>query len=243
MSFLHPRSSSATDTSRLERVLRDQTVRRLTYRHSTVDRDHDIPHLTGYSQNGETIYIDRDLPQRLKIEEDGRSREVDITHHLVEMMALEKALLDGPQWNFGSAHECALAACRRQVLAAGLPWRNYCSALGVFGKAAELARLSKVPADLDLTGYAEPEVDRRLLTRLTEVQEGGTKKSTKQEAHYRDDRGVAARHCGPARRWPGGNCGHFKPPAACHRVYGVIRPQGSCDYWESEAEQAEEDVK
>ncbi|HEV2681285.1 MAG TPA: hypothetical protein VGV14_12345, partial [Rhodanobacter sp.] len=42
----------------LDRAL-DAILRRL----KNLDREHDIPYLAGYSQDGKTIYIDRHLPK------------------------------------------------------------------------------------------------------------------------------------------------------------------------------------
>lgn len=208
--------------------MKDSTLRRATWRHHTVDREHDLPYLTGYSDDAGTLYIDRGVPERLEIEHDGRKKDFNLTHVLVEQAALEKALQDVMGWDFLPAHETALAASRRSVLSAGLPWRECLLALQGYTK--DVDALTKVPGDLDLAPYDDSEVDGRLLAHLTKHR-ADQPKGTKEEAKYGADRGTSARHCGPVRQWRSGECKHFRRPAACTEVAGVIKARGLCDWW------------
>src|SRR5918911_844218 len=52
----------------MERAL-DAVVRRV----KNLDREHDIPYLAGYSQDGKTIYIDRHMPRSFRF----RGKEIE----------------------------------------------------------------------------------------------------------------------------------------------------------------------
>jgi hypothetical protein len=69
----------------LDRAL-DAILRRVR----NLDRDHDIPYLAGYSQDGKTIYIDRHMPRTMK----SRGREIDSDRFLILHEEVEKTLID-----------------------------------------------------------------------------------------------------------------------------------------------------
>ncbi len=65
---------------------------------------------------------------------------------------------------------------------------------------------------------------------------GHAYKASKENAGYGDEKGTAARHCGPYKDWSfhRGDCRFFWEPGgtSCHLVSGKILPQGLCMLWE-----------
>src|SRR5437762_10045206 len=55
-----------------------------------LDRKHDVPYLAGYSRDGRTIYIDKDLPKTFTTR---RGRRVKVDPFLIFHEAVGKALL------------------------------------------------------------------------------------------------------------------------------------------------------
>jgi hypothetical protein len=216
----------------LDRLQRDPAVRNELYHYRRLDRKHDLPYLGGYSRNGETIYIDRHLPEELEYDLDGRKRKFRPDRFLEMHESWEKTLIDRCGYTYDGAHRVATGVERRAVLAAGLDWSAYSNALKPFIKADERERLEKVPADLDMTPYQSPPVDHALVERMQAAM-GAERKYSKAEASYADNRGSGPRHCGPRRGWVSGACAHFEVPRACELVRGVIVPEGLCKYWEA----------
>jgi hypothetical protein len=86
-----------------------------------LDRDHDVPYVAGYSQNGEKIYIDRHMPKSFHHHE----RRIDTDRFLILHEVIEKALLDELGLHYLHAHQIALRSERAAVEAAGVPWKAY----------------------------------------------------------------------------------------------------------------------
>ena len=137
-------------------------------RRAKLDREHDIPYLAGYSQNGKTIYIDRHLPRTF--EEKGKQVETD--RFLILHEAVEKALIDQLGLHYQHAHQIATRAEQAAVRAAGISWRDYDRFMQQYVKRAADERLTKVPADLDLKPYRD-EHDAALLQRMEAAVEKG----------------------------------------------------------------------
>lgn len=114
-----------------------------------IDRDHDIPYIAGYSQNGEKIYIDRHLPKSAML----GGKRVKTDRFIILHEAVEKALLDELGLHDLHAHQIALRTERAAVEAEGFAWRDD----NAFTKGREWQiddeKLEKVPDDLDLTPY------------------------------------------------------------------------------------------
>ncbi len=137
-------------------------------RRATLDREHDIPYLAGYSRNGKTIYIDRHLPK--VFQEKGKSVETD--RFLILHEAVEKTLIDQLGLHYQHAHQIATRAEQAAVRAAGISWRDYDRFMQQYVKQAADERLTKVPADLDLKPYRD-EHDAALLQRMAAAVEKG----------------------------------------------------------------------
>jgi len=142
-------------------LMLDRALDAVLRRAKTIDREHDIPYLAGYSQDGKTIYIDRHMPRSF----DYRGQEVDTDRFLILHEEVEKTLIDQLGLHYMHAHQIALRAEQAAVRAAGVRWRDYDRFMQQFIKHFGDERLTKVPADLDLRPYRD-EHDVDLLSRM-----------------------------------------------------------------------------
>jgi hypothetical protein len=124
-----------------------------------LDRDHDIPYLAGYSVDRSKIYIDRHL-QRVYQDHLGHRHEVD--RFLILHEATEMAMIDTWNLHYQHAHQIALRAEEAALRAAGLEWREYDNFMQQSIKRADSEKITKVPANLDLTPYLD-ENDNKLI--------------------------------------------------------------------------------
>jgi hypothetical protein len=118
----------------------------------TLDCEHDIPYLAGYSVDRKKIYIDRHLQKRF-CDHTGCHHEVD--KFLILHEATEKAMIDCWGLHYQHAHQIALRAEEAAVRAAGIEWRDYDRFMQQWIKRADSGKLTKVPANLDLTPYLD----------------------------------------------------------------------------------------
>jgi hypothetical protein len=125
----------------------------------SLDCDHDIPYLAGYSVDRSKIYIDRHLQKRF-VDHLGHCHEVD--KFLILHEATEKAMIDCWNLHYQHAHQIALRAEEAAVRAAGIQWHDYDKFMQQWIKRADSAKLTKVPANLDLTPYLD-ENDNELI--------------------------------------------------------------------------------
>src|SRR3989442_9559929 len=156
----------------------DAIVRRVR----TIDRNHDVPYLAGYSNDGKTIYIDRHMPRTMKF----RGREINTDRFLILHEEVEKTLIDQLGLHYLHAHQIAARAEEAAVRAAGVLWRDYDRFMQKHVKRIGDERLTKVPADLDTKPYRD-EHDMELLHRMAE---GGEKGHAPKE--FRSGKGRAA---------------------------------------------------
>jgi hypothetical protein len=133
-----------------------------------VDRRHDIPYLAGYSKNGKTIYIDRNMPKLFRL----RGRRIKIDRFLILHEAVEKTLMDHLGLRYLHAHQIATRAEQAAVRASGVSWHDYDRFMRSHVKRIGDARVSKVPRDLDLKPYQD-ERDDELLRRMAAATEKG----------------------------------------------------------------------
>ena len=177
----------------LDRAL-DAIVRRV----KKFDRDHDIPYLAGYSQDGKTIYIDRHMPKYLKY----AGREIDTDRYLILHEEVEKTLIDQLGLHYLHAHQIATRAEQAAVRAAGIKWKDYDRFMQKYVKAIGDERLTKVPDDLDLKPYRD-EHDMELLGRMSIAMEKGHGpeefQSKKVRAAIQDALGHLKAHAGVPR--------------------------------------------
>jgi hypothetical protein len=140
----------------MERAL-DAVVRRVR----KLDRDHDIPYLAGYSQDGKTIYIDRHMPSFFRL----GGRRIETDRFLILHEEVEKTLIDHLNLHYLHAHQIATRAEQAAVRAAGIPWHEYDRFMQKYVKRMGDERLTKVPHDLDTKPYRD-EHDEDLLRRM-----------------------------------------------------------------------------
>ena len=133
-----------------DRVMND-LLKAVLARVKKVDRDHDIPYAAGYSQSGETIFIDRHMPKSFVHE----GKRVQTDRFLILHETVEKALLDELGLHYLHAHQIALRTERAAVEAAGISWSRYNAFTQANIKKIGDERLSNVPSDLDLTPYRD----------------------------------------------------------------------------------------
>jgi hypothetical protein len=154
-------------------VLRLPNVERMMRRKFVIDSTgYDIPYLAGYSQDGGTIYIDRDLEKWHFL-----GADIDTKRFLLLHEHVEKSLIDAIQedadrkevqrllillkmtapddkiyyHSHGVATACELYAVKLQHGAAGV--KSYNSFMGTQIKRAEDERIRRVPRNLDMTPY------------------------------------------------------------------------------------------
>jgi len=130
----------------LDRAL-DAILRRL----KKLDREHDIPYLAGYSQDGKTIYIDRHLPKSFTF----RGRTVEVDRFLILHEEVEKTLIDQLGLHYLHAHQIATRAEEAAVNAERITWKAYDRFMQKYVKSIGDERLTRVPADLDLKPYRD----------------------------------------------------------------------------------------
>jgi hypothetical protein len=142
-------------------LMMDRALDAIVRRVKRFDRNHDIPYLAGYSNDGKTIYIDRHMPKSLR----HRGREIDTDRFLILHEEVEKTLIDQLGLHYLHAHQIATRAEQAAVRAARIEWRAYDRFMQKYVKKFGDERLTKVPADLDLKPYRD-EHDTDLLTRM-----------------------------------------------------------------------------
>jgi hypothetical protein len=95
----------------IDRLLKNPEVTKNLWRVQNIDRDYDLPYLGGYSGNGETIYIDRHLPEELTYENDGQKKSFDPSRFVTMHERFEKAVMDIRPLMVTNAGVCLPQAC------------------------------------------------------------------------------------------------------------------------------------
>jgi hypothetical protein len=161
MSVGHRYGKPDISQAECERILGDPRIKARLAQKPRIDRNYDIPYLAGYSQDGKTIYVDREFPVRGLLV--GR-RVVNVLPFLVEHEKVEKAVIDVLGKPYSYAHAVATHAEEKKALAAGYQPREYEKAFEPYIKKDARKRIQRTPADLDLTPYRD-EQDNDLIGR------------------------------------------------------------------------------
>ena len=156
-----------TDTY-VSRLMMERAVDAVMRRVGKLDREHDIPYLAGYSVDGKTIYIDRDMPTGFDL----NGRRVETDPFLILHEEVEKTMIAQLGLHYQHAHQIATRAEQAAVRAVGLPWKAYDHFMQVNVTKIGAKTLAKVPADLDLKPYRD-EHDHDILVRMAEAVERG----------------------------------------------------------------------
>lgn len=88
----------------------------------TVNRDYAVPGVAGYSWDGNTVFIHKDLPQTFETSND---IEVNVDLFLCFHEATEKQFMDRFGMSYPPAHEIATTVERFMVEKAGIDWWEY----------------------------------------------------------------------------------------------------------------------
>jgi hypothetical protein len=159
-------------------LMLDRALDAILLRVKKLDRDHDIPYLAGYSQDGQTIYIDRHLPRKMSY----KGRKIEVDRYLIMHEEVEKTLIDQLGLHYLHAHQIATRAEEAAVRAEGILWRDYDRFMQKYVKHIGDERLTKVPADLDLKPYRD-EHDFDLIKRMQKcLTKGGLRKGEDTDA-------------------------------------------------------------
>jgi hypothetical protein len=149
-------------------LMMDRALDAVVRRAKKVDRNHDIPYLAGYSNDGKTIYIDRHMPKVWNYQ----GRKIDTDRYLILHEEVEKTLIDQLGLHYLHAHQIATRAEQAAVRAAGISWSDYDDFMQKYVKEIGDERLTKIPADLDCKPYRD-EHDYELLQRMAKAVERG----------------------------------------------------------------------
>lgn len=149
----------------ISREMMDHALRAVRAR-ATLDRDHDIPYVAGYSVDGRTIFIDRHLPDSFVY----RRKRVLTDRFLIMHEAVEKALIQMLGMHYLHAHQIALRAEQAAVRAEGIDWLAYDAFMQEYIKEIGHEKLSKVPNTLDLTPYKDFHDDELVLQMRTSME-------------------------------------------------------------------------
>lgn len=114
-----------------------------------ISRKYDVPYLAGASDNGQSVYIDRRVPQRIKLGKAYIDPSVPLRIH--EMT--EWALMTKHKLSYEAAHKRATAAERHWVESHGHSWALYEETMDGFLSHIEHEHPKKPPPDLYLKPY------------------------------------------------------------------------------------------
>ena len=156
----HKKSGSSGDDTKISAPIIEQANRAVLKR-VTVNRRFDVPYLAGYSEDGKTIYIDRDLPKTFP----GDGKRFPAHPFVILHESVEKAVVDQLGLVYQHAHQIALRVEQAAVRDAGVPWRKYDAFMQKYIKVAEERPDLHIPPDLDLKPYRD-EHDAPLLRRM-----------------------------------------------------------------------------
>lgn len=116
-----------------------------------VNQEYDIPLLAGYSDDGKTLYVDKDMPDGYVSRYTGK--QIPVLNFLLFHEGVEKALID--QWGLSylPSHAVAQYVEHGAVKAADLPDKEYNGFMAKYIKISREKKEYHVPPDLDLTPY------------------------------------------------------------------------------------------
>lgn len=117
-----------------------------------VKRGVDVPYAAGYSEDGKTVYVDRDVPKVFHL----HGKACDVTRYLILHEMVEKALMDALGLPYEYAHGLATLCEERAVQGDGHDLDGYNAEWDkVIRKVATRGTYPNVPPDLDTEPYAD----------------------------------------------------------------------------------------
>jgi hypothetical protein len=177
-------------------LMLDRALDAILRRVKKLDRDHDIPYLAGYSQDGKTIYIDRHLPKTFTF----RGRTIEVDRFLILHEEVEKTLIDQLGLHYLHAHQIATRAEEAAVHAQKITWEAYDRFMQKYVKAIGDEHLTKVPVDLDLKPYRDYhdyDLLRQMEKHIERLAGASTKQKTELKSYadaFREELRVQQRH-------------------------------------------------
>jgi hypothetical protein len=136
-------------------------------REVTIDSSHDVPYTAGYSQDGKTVYIDKEVPKTIECRSN-KSRLDKVTVNLYKSFAfhetVEKSLEDEPYFlPYLLAHQIALREERMYVQSVGADWNDYNDqTMRIVTDIGNRAAYPNCPNDLDIQPYIDEDDDDTL---------------------------------------------------------------------------------
>ncbi|MEM3841154.1 MAG: hypothetical protein QXN59_00445 [Candidatus Micrarchaeaceae archaeon] len=126
-----------------------KVVRRQDGTSAKINTDYDIKYNGGYSRDGKTLYIARDLPKELNID----GKVVNILESVGRHHELPEKWLSDDAYEYPYAHETATGIEKEYVESLGIKWERYDEELGKQLHIVYEKKLAKSPKDLDLAPY------------------------------------------------------------------------------------------
>ena len=114
-----------------------------------INTDYDIKYTGGYSNDGKTIYIDRNFPKTLNI----NGKEVSTLESIGRHHELTEKWLTDDAYEYPYAHEIADGIEKLYVESLGIDWKAYSDEVGKHLHETYARKLQKSPKDLDLSPY------------------------------------------------------------------------------------------
>ncbi len=164
----------------ISEMMLDRAIDAIT-RRIVLNRRYDVPYLAGYSVDGKTIYIDKDLPTGFTHSGGGR---VPTDRYLILHEAVEKSILLNFGMKYQHAHQIALRAEQAAVRSDGVSWSEYDRFMQKCIKEAADDRSMILPPDLDLTPYID-EHDDEVLTRMRAAMKDSSKSGASRRSSRR----------------------------------------------------------
>lgn len=119
----------------------------------SINYDFDVPYVAGYSKDGKTVYIDRDLP---KFYVDKNKVKIFVEPYLVLHEVVEKTLLMRfKNLVYQTAHQCALRLEQSATEANGIDWDEYSAFFSQWIKTCGDEDVVSAPPNLDLLPYID----------------------------------------------------------------------------------------
>jgi hypothetical protein len=123
------------------------------YRDVTVCVTYDVPYVGGYSNDGKVIYLDRDLPERMRTT---TGKVFDPRTYLIIHESVEAMLIHRLGIAFNEAHTIALGAEMAALQKDGVPIDEYYAFIyRHVEKKLKAEAVVSPPYDLDLKPYIE----------------------------------------------------------------------------------------
>ncbi|MGC8537964.1 MAG: hypothetical protein ACP5MZ_03200 [Candidatus Micrarchaeia archaeon] len=114
-----------------------------------ISTDYDIKYTGGYSNDGKTIYIDRNFPKSLNV----NGKEVSTLESIGRHHELTEKWLTDDAYEYPYAHEIADGVEKLYVESLGIDWKAYSDEVGKHLHDTYARKLQKSPKDLDLSPY------------------------------------------------------------------------------------------